>query len=80
MGTVRAINQALGRVIRHAVDYGMVFLIDTRYCDNKMQKELPGWITQSMAVVDTLEAHFYNEIEEFYAGMRRKYRPEEGRK
>ena len=31
MGTVRAINQALGRVIRHAKDYGMVFFIDKRY-------------------------------------------------
>jgi Rad3-related DNA helicase len=54
MGTVRAINQAIGRVIRHASDYGMVFLVDTRYCDHKMQKELPGWITQSMGVVDLL--------------------------
>jgi Rad3-related DNA helicase len=38
MGTVRAINQALGRVIRHAMDYGMIFLLDTRYCDTKMRK------------------------------------------
>ena len=59
MGTVRAINQALGRVIRHALDYGMIFLIDTRYCDNKMQRELPEWITQSIKVVESLEPEFY---------------------
>ena len=41
MGTIRAINQALGRVIRHAMDYGMIFLLDTRYCDTKIRKELP---------------------------------------
>lgn len=54
MGTVRAINQALGRVIRHALDYGMIFLIDTRYCDAKMQRELPEWITQSIEIVEAL--------------------------
>ena len=31
MGTIRSINQALGRVIRHARDFGMIFLIDKRY-------------------------------------------------
>lgn len=60
MGTIRAVNQALGRVIRHAMDYGMVFLVDTRYSDNKMHKELPRWITQSMTVVDSLEGSLYN--------------------
>ncbi len=38
MGTIRTINQALGRVIRHAGDYGMIFLIDQRYQDIKFQK------------------------------------------
>ena len=38
MGTIRAINQALGRVIRHAKDYGMIYLLDTRYSDSKIQK------------------------------------------
>jgi regulator of telomere elongation helicase 1 len=30
-GTVRAVNQALGRVVRHFKDYGMLFLFDERY-------------------------------------------------
>lgn len=29
--TMRAANQALGRVIRHKNDYGMLFLLDYRY-------------------------------------------------
>jgi Rad3-related DNA helicase len=44
MGTVRTINQALGRVIRHAKDYGMIFFIDLRYEEPKFKKHIPGWI------------------------------------
>lgn len=28
---IRAVNQALGRVIRHAKDYGMIILADERF-------------------------------------------------
>ena len=28
-------NQAMGRVIRHRLDYGAIFLIDERYYQNK---------------------------------------------
>lgn len=38
IGTIRSINQALGRVIRHARDYGMIFFIDRRYNESKFNK------------------------------------------
>lgn len=48
----RAIAQALGRCIRHSADYGAIFLLDSRHCDNGMpndgiptnHKNLPKWM------------------------------------
>jgi len=48
MGTIRTLNQALGRVIRHVNDYGMIFLFDKRFQENKFNKELPEWIQESL--------------------------------
>lgn len=38
----RAVNQALGRVIRHAHDYGQAYLLDERYCS--YMQYLPQWL------------------------------------
>lgn len=48
----RAIAQALGRCIRHGADYGAVFLMDSRLCDNgspnegipRCHQNLPKWM------------------------------------
>ena len=40
----RAVNQALGRVIRHKRDWGAVFLLDNRYQKSDQQQQLSGWI------------------------------------
>ncbi|KAJ3323602.1 Fanconi anemia group J protein [Boothiomyces sp. JEL0866] len=40
----RALNQALGRCIRHLNDWGCVFLIDARFSATKNIKMLPKWI------------------------------------
>ena len=40
----RAINQAIGRTIRHKRDYGVIVLIDWRY-NNRSQNQLrPKWL------------------------------------
>lgn len=66
MGTIRAINQSLGRVIRHALDYGMIFLIDKRYREPKFSKELPGWISESMEMIDVPNPSLYSDIHAFF--------------
>ena len=52
----RAIAQALGRCIRHAADYGAIFLLDARHCDDgspndgipKVHAKLPKWMRRSV--------------------------------
>jgi len=52
----RAIAQALGRCIRHAADYGAIFLLDIRHCDDgspnngipEAHKNLPKWMRRTV--------------------------------
>lgn len=48
----RAVNQALGRAIRHSKDWGSVFLLDSRYGDKKYQTSLPSWVSSNMKRYD----------------------------
>ncbi|XP_060083627.1 regulator of telomere elongation helicase 1-like, partial [Ylistrum balloti] len=40
----RAVNQAIGRVIRHRDDYGAIILCDTRFSYENSLKQLPIWV------------------------------------
>lgn len=40
----RAVNQAIGRVIRHCKDYGAILLCDERFGRPHMIKQLPLWV------------------------------------
>lgn len=40
----RAVNQAIGRVIRHKNDYGAILLCDTRFNNPRQKSQLSGWI------------------------------------
>ena len=44
---MRAVNQTVGRAIRHADDYASIILVDQRYCaDRRIWKALPAWLTR----------------------------------
>ena len=43
----RALNQALGRAIRHQNDWGAIILIDERFLEVRHMNLLPAWV-QSM--------------------------------
>ena len=40
----RAINQAIGRVIRHKNDFGAILFLDRRFADKSVSRELSDWI------------------------------------
>jgi regulator of telomere elongation helicase 1 len=41
---MRAVNQAIGRVIRHRNDYGAVLLADERFASVSLQQQLSLWL------------------------------------
>lgn len=68
---MRAVNQAIGRAVRHKNDWSAILLFDARYTQKRIQGRLPGWIKASMrGHVD--EGRGFKEVEEglkgFYAG------------
>ena len=45
---MRAVNQCIGRAIRHKNDYAAILLLDRRYGLPRIQAKLPGWIKESL--------------------------------
>lgn len=46
---LRAVNQSIGRAIRHNNDYAVVYLIDKRFKEERIQKKLPNWIRERLS-------------------------------
>ncbi|KAF8939783.1 DEAD H (Asp-Glu-Ala-Asp His) box helicase 11 [Dissophora ornata] len=49
---MRAVNQSIGRAIRHQGDYAVIVLMDKRYGAPRIRKKLPGWIGSSIEVCE----------------------------
>ncbi|KAL2130915.1 hypothetical protein VTI74DRAFT_5799 [Chaetomium olivicolor] len=45
---LRAVNQSIGRAIRHRNDYAAVVLIDRRFGGERVRAKLPGWIREGL--------------------------------
>ncbi|XP_055549308.1 ATP-dependent DNA helicase DDX11 [Wyeomyia smithii] len=46
---MKAVNQCIGRAVRHIRDYASVVLLDTRYCSSeKIRNKLPLWISENL--------------------------------
>ena len=55
---MKAVNQSIGRSIRHAQDYASIVLVDQRYRQASVQSKLPQWISSQLVACDTFGAAF----------------------
>lgn len=46
----RAVNQAIGRVIRHKNDYGAILLCDTRFNNARLKNQLSSWLKGHLTI------------------------------
>ena len=61
---LKAVNQAIGRIIRHKEDFGIVVLADLRFA-GVQESHLSAWIRPSMKAYNTPEA-FFETCERFF--------------
>jgi chromosome transmission fidelity protein 1 len=56
---MRAVNQSIGRAIRHKNDYAAILMVDRRFATDRIRRKLPGWIQGSMSS----DARSWSEVE-----------------
>ncbi|XP_049633062.1 regulator of telomere elongation helicase 1 [Suncus etruscus] len=61
----RAVNQAIGRVIRHRHDYGAVFLCDHRFTYADIRAQLPSWVRPHVRVYESF-GHVIRDVAHFF--------------
>ncbi|XP_033043036.1 regulator of telomere elongation helicase 1 isoform X4 [Trachypithecus francoisi] len=61
----RAVNQAIGRVIRHRQDYGAVFLCDHRFAFADARAQLPSWVRPHVRVYNNF-GHVIRDVAQFF--------------
>ncbi|XP_045433235.1 regulator of telomere elongation helicase 1 isoform X1 [Pipistrellus kuhlii] len=66
----RAVNQAIGRVIRHRHDYGAVFLCDHRFTSADARAQLPSWVRPHVQVYDHF-GHVIRDVAQFFRAAQR---------
>lgn len=68
---MRAVNQSIGRAIRHRNDFASIILLDRRYQTPRILEKLPGWIQQSL-VQSKRNVHFQSALQGLEAFFRGK--------
>uniref|UniRef100_A0A8C9TRX0 Regulator of telomere elongation helicase 1 n=1 Tax=Scleropages formosus TaxID=113540 RepID=A0A8C9TRX0_SCLFO len=74
----RAVNQAIGRVIRHREDYGAIFLCDYRFKNSDARSQLPSWVRPYVRFNDSFGniirdvAQFFRVAQKLVSGLRKK--------
>ncbi|XP_037282590.2 ATP-dependent DNA helicase DDX11 [Rhipicephalus microplus] len=62
---MKAVNQSIGRAIRHKDDYAVILLLDHRYQKENITKALPAWMQDSLTL-PTKFAPAFAAIQHFF--------------
>lgn len=63
---MKAVNQSIGRSIRHKNDYAVILLLDSRYTNRQnIQSSLPNWIGSQLVVHEKF-ANAFSDIRNFF--------------
>ena len=46
---LRAVNQAIGRAVRHQNDWACIILVDSRWSGERVRGKLAGWLRESVS-------------------------------
>lgn len=52
---VRAINQAVGRIIRHRNDFGAIIYLDSRFALSQQKSFMPSWVKSRLTISDNAQ-------------------------
>uniref|UniRef100_K3W6Y0 Helicase ATP-binding domain-containing protein n=1 Tax=Globisporangium ultimum (strain ATCC 200006 / CBS 805.95 / DAOM BR144) TaxID=431595 RepID=K3W6Y0_GLOUD len=63
---MKAVNQSIGRSIRHQNDYASIVLVDHRYASPIVRKRLPEWIQVRVQPPAPSFGHVYAQLVQFY--------------
>lgn len=64
---MKAVNQSIGRAIRHANDFATILLLDQRYCTRRdVRDALPKWIAHKLRPHDHFQAAVA-DLKQFFA-------------
>lgn len=63
---MKAVNQSIGRAIRHRNDYAAILLLDYRYKTSVVRNALPGWILKSFNFHEKFGSAFF-DLRKFFS-------------
>ncbi len=69
LDAVRAINQAIGRVIRHKNDYGAILLCDHRFYQSNNQRNISSWLRNYLDVSEISFGALSNKLKLFFQNV-----------
>ncbi|OZJ04668.1 hypothetical protein BZG36_02880 [Bifiguratus adelaidae] len=65
---IRAVNQAVGRVVRHRHDYGAIILLDERFASSNILNQLSLWVRPFVKVYHGF-GEAYSQLTKFFKSM-----------